>query len=644
MELYDENVSHTVENFLGYVRDRFYDNTLFHRVVADFIVQGGGFEPGMVQKPTRWPIHNEARQALPNRRGTIAMARLPHDPHSAAAQFFINTRDNAGLDHLNETPAGWGYCVFGEVIDGMGVVDQIEAVARTTRGKHHHVPTHDVVIRTVESIDADQPSSASDSTSARHASTKKPTGKQKPAARAVGPNENSAATRYENLPSVLDMADPAPEWLHAATPDEFLPSRTRWSKFGGFVLLLAFTGLVVLSGVLRYRVTVEAHATVRPTGELRIVEAGADGVVRRILVTQNQQVAEGDVVAYVDDSRLQTKKTQLEGAIVKGIEQLEQLDAQFTALDRQVEAEREFLARSLSAAESVLSLARRQHRETTEATAAEEQEAEALRDFARDELSRYRVAASEGVVSELELKQREANLKSAEARLAQVRAALNPSKDEINIAREKILQTRASGEAAMAKFSKERQGLLDRRVQVQTELADHREELAQVDIEIDRTAIRAPVPGIVQVLTLRNPGQVVAEGELVARIAPLDSAMQLKAMVARRDVGKVEVGQSVHVRISACPYPDYGTLRGVVVAVSPDVIAPEQQTHSASLEMSHDALTGYEVTVRPESNMLTHAGQQCFIQPGMVGQAEILSRKETILQFFLRKARLVTDV
>ncbi|MDH3282563.1 MAG: HlyD family efflux transporter periplasmic adaptor subunit, partial [Gammaproteobacteria bacterium] len=471
-----------------------------------------------------------------------------------------------------------------------------------------------------------------------------PRPRPKPRKRAAVPKGVAPTASAQHPASALGRVDPAPEWLHAATPDEFLPSRTRWSQTGGFILLLALTGLVVLSGMLNYRVTVDAHATVRPAGELRIVQAGADGAVRRILVAQNQHVQEGEVIAYIDDSRLQTRKHQLESAVIKVFEQREQADAQLTALDRQVEAEQELLARSLSAAESGLSLVRRQHREKTQTAAAEEQEAEALLDFAREDLSRYATAAAQGIVSELELKQREANLKSAEARLAQVRAALNPSEDEIDIAEEKILQTRAAGEANRAKFSKERQGLLDRRVQLHTQLADRQQDLEQVDVEIERASIRTPVSGIVQVLTLRNPGQVVAEGELVARIAPLDSDVQLKAMVARRDIAKVEVGQSVHVRISACPYPDYGTLRGMVVAVSPDTIAPEQQARSASLQMSHDASTGYEVTVRPESGVLTHAGQRCFIQPGMEGQAEILSRKETILQFFLRKARLIADV
>jgi peptidyl-prolyl cis-trans isomerase B (cyclophilin B) len=135
----------TVDNFVQYVRDGFYDGTLFHRVIDGFMVQGGGFLPGMQQKRARAPIQNEADNGLRNQRGTIAMARTP-DPHSASAQFFINVSDNAFLDFKSKTEAGWGYCVFGQVVEGMDVVDRIKGVATTNRGSHRDVPAEDVVI------------------------------------------------------------------------------------------------------------------------------------------------------------------------------------------------------------------------------------------------------------------------------------------------------------------------------------------------------------------------------------------------------------------------------------------------------------------------------------------------------------------
>ncbi|MCA6219685.1 peptidylprolyl isomerase B [Photorhabdus antumapuensis] len=138
----------TVENFLNYCRNSFYDNTIFHRVINGFMIQGGGFEPGMKQKPTDAAIKNEANNGLKNNRGTLAMART-NDPHSATAQFFINVVDNDFLNFRSERPDGWGYCVFAEVIEGMDVVEKIKGVSTGRSGMHQDVPLEDVIIEKV---------------------------------------------------------------------------------------------------------------------------------------------------------------------------------------------------------------------------------------------------------------------------------------------------------------------------------------------------------------------------------------------------------------------------------------------------------------------------------------------------------------
>lgn len=138
----------TVENFLNYCREGFYNNTIFHRVINGFMVQGGGFEPGMRQKDTKATIKNEANNGLKNTRGTLAMART-NDPHSATAQFFINVVDNDFLNFSGENAQGWGYCVFAEVVEGMDVVDKIKAVKTGRSGMHQDVPVEDVVINSV---------------------------------------------------------------------------------------------------------------------------------------------------------------------------------------------------------------------------------------------------------------------------------------------------------------------------------------------------------------------------------------------------------------------------------------------------------------------------------------------------------------
>lgn len=145
LELYPDKAPKTVENFLGYVSAGFFDNTVFHRVIHGFMIQGGGLTADMKKKPTQKPIPNEADNGLGNARGTIAMARTG-DPHSATAQFFINTQNNVSLDHRGKTPQGWGYCVFGRVISGMEAVDAIEAVTTGTRAGRQDVPVKPVVI------------------------------------------------------------------------------------------------------------------------------------------------------------------------------------------------------------------------------------------------------------------------------------------------------------------------------------------------------------------------------------------------------------------------------------------------------------------------------------------------------------------
>ena len=146
LELNAEKAPLSAANFTQYVTEGHYDNTVFHRVIDSFMIQGGGFGPGMKQKPTRAPIKNEADNGLTNELYTVAMARTS-DPHSASAQFFINTKDNDFLNHAAPTPQGWGYCVFGKVTAGMDIVDKIGKVKTGHSGFHQDVPVDDVVIQ-----------------------------------------------------------------------------------------------------------------------------------------------------------------------------------------------------------------------------------------------------------------------------------------------------------------------------------------------------------------------------------------------------------------------------------------------------------------------------------------------------------------
>ena len=151
LELDDAKAPETVANFRQYVTDKHFDNTVFHRVIDGFMIQGGGFEPGMKQKPARAPVKNEADNGLKNEAYTVAMARTSN-PHSATAQFFINVANNDFLNHTAPTPQGWGYCVFGRVTEGQDVVDRIKKVRTGSRAGHQDVPNDDVLIERAELV------------------------------------------------------------------------------------------------------------------------------------------------------------------------------------------------------------------------------------------------------------------------------------------------------------------------------------------------------------------------------------------------------------------------------------------------------------------------------------------------------------
>jgi len=438
--------------------------------------------------------------------------------------------------------------------------------------------------------------------------------------------------------------DPNPALLHVATPDEFFPLVSSWSRVGGAILVISFFALLLLCSVLRYKVTVRAQAAIRPAGELRIVQARVAGPILEILVTQDQRVDEGSVIAYVDDSHLRTEQSKLQTVIENASLQSVQLQAQLTALDRQITAEQDLLERGQSTAQAELRLRERERQQLLATTAADVREAQAEVDLAREKLLRFRSLAERGVVSAQELREQEVKLNSTEAQLSRVQAALNPSAAEIEIASENIVQQRARGEATLARLLRERQQLLRLMTGNETTLENYEEDLSQIASDISDAVIRAPVSGVIQEFTLRNRGQVVQKGELVARIALADNALEVKAFVAIQDIGDVAVGQRVFMRVSACPYPDYGTLQATVTAISPDAITSQTTSRRIERGARLGSTTGYDVTARPDTLVLENGGRSCEIQAGMEGRVDIVSREETVLQFLLRKARLITDV
>ncbi|MEP0751315.1 HlyD family efflux transporter periplasmic adaptor subunit [Trichocoleus sp. Lan] len=435
------------------------------------------------------------------------------------------------------------------------------------------------------------------------------------------------------------LSDSNPDFLRPVSSDEFLPPISRWTTLGGLFLVGTFGVAVMLAAYTQYNITVKAAAVVRPIGELRIVQAATEGTIKSISVKENQVVKQGDAIAILDNSQLQTKKSQLKGNIQNNQQQLSQIAAQISALDSQQKAEWNLMNRNIASAQADLGRNQRDYQEKQITTKAEVQEAQASVDLARVQMNQYQQLANTGAIAQLQIKEKEEAFKAAQARLQRAKATLNPSAAPVAIANERIAQERATGESTLATLNKERKTLIQRQIEIQNQLNSDTYEFKQIGMELQKSTIRAPASGTILKLELRNASQVVRAAEPIAQIAPSNTPLIVKARVAAQDIGKVAVGQKVQMRVSAYPYPDYGTLSGKVSAITPDAIAPENNNANAPA-----VPPSYEVTIQPEKINLIKGDRPYPIQPGMEIAAEIISREETVLTFILRKARLLTDL
>ncbi len=438
-----------------------------------------------------------------------------------------------------------------------------------------------------------------------------------------------------------------PDFLPLVESEEFIPRSSRWTNLGGLFLVATVGVSFSIAAVVNYNVTVRATATVRPTGELRLVQAASEGTVKSILVKENQAIEQGDAIATIDDSRLQTQKRQLEGNIRQSQLQLAQITAQISQMDTQIAAESQLENRTIASAQADLGRNQREYQDRQITTQAEVQEAEAALELASIEMQQYRHLASTGVVAGLQIKQKEQAFKAAQAKSKRAHAGLNPSAATVAIAQEKIAQERAKGESTLAILNKERKALIQRQIEIQNQQQRDRQELKQVETELQNTIIRTLEAGTILKLELRNPGQVVRPGDAIAQIAPSKAPLVVKARVAAQDISQVQVCQvekvsdchagKVQMRISAYPYPDYGTLLGAIRTITADAITPQNNGSAPTAPY-------YEVTIQPERLYLEKNNQQYPIQAGMEVTADIISQQETVLIFILRKARLLTNL
>ena len=356
--------------------------------------------------------------------------------------------------------------------------------------------------------------------------------------------------------------------LREADPEEFLPSPQPWLRRAGWLLVVGFASAVGLMAVWPYRVVVRGAGQVRPSGETSVIQAPFAARVSAVLVQPNQAVQSGQVLAQLDPTDLAGEHQQLRQSR--------------QALLRQAEA------------------MRAEHQAARKSAALQVDQAQAALQLAAAEFRRFQQLANTGSVTAMQLDAKQAAFDVARINLQQARQALS--------------EEQAQTQRAQA--------------QLERQLADQGGDLDQAARDLGKTAIRAPLSGVLFLLNLRNPGQMVAAGEELARIAPSGVRSLVKVHIPSQDITNVEIGQHADLRVSGCPYPDYGTLAAKVVSVAPE----------ASLER------GYEITLQPQSEQLRSARGLCALRFGMDVQADVTTKHETVLGFLLRKARLGTGL
>ncbi|MGL4882994.1 MAG: HlyD family secretion protein [Waterburya sp.] len=452
-----------------------------------------------------------------------------------------------------------------------------------------------------------------------------------------------------------------PNHLPAIQEDEFLPPINRWTRFGGLFIVAVVALAIPVASATKYKETIKTQALVRPEGELRLVQAATEGQVMQITAKGNQEVKKGDVIATLNDSRLQTEKSLLQNSIQQSRLQLVQINAQLNALNSQILAETNRINQNVAASTSDLARIEREYQDKQVISQAEVRETEsdvkasiAALNAAKAKLKRYQSAAKEGAISQdqlqevqLAVQQQQQTVAAAQAKSTRAQTSLNPSDAEVAIATSRIAEAQATGEASLATLNKETQALIQQKIEINQQLGKDTRELKQVDTDLQQTVITATTNGIISKLNLRNPGQTVRPGEEIAQIAPSNTKLTIKASIPAKEIGKLKKGQTAQMRVSACPYSDYGTLKGTVTDIPPDAVFPQPESNTSSSNNVPSQQTGaalYEVAIEPNKTVLGKEANQCAIQLGMEGQADIITREETVMQFLLRKARLTTNL
>lgn len=434
--------------------------------------------------------------------------------------------------------------------------------------------------------------------------------------------------------------------LDSIRTDEFLPPVGRWVTFGSCFIVLALGGVIASSFVVNYRTAVKAAAIIRPVGEPRLIQAQASGKIIEIVVQNNQQVERDEIIAKIDPSSAEARAIQLMANREQQQRRLAQIAAQMTAMDGQIAAEIAQAERTISALSADYSKVQRESQTQTISAEASVQEAQAQIDLAAQEAESYSQLVDSGAVSRIQLYEKQAALEAAQAKMLGLQAALSPSTGDVQAASERIAQARASGNATLARLQQSKQALVSQGIEIQEQLQTTEQEIAQVNLTLQNAVVRSPISGTLHELSLRNTGQVISPGATIAKVIPSTTPIEIKAMVPAQEINKVKIGFPTQMRVSACPFTEFGSVVGQVKSVSPDTVSPPTAGNIGNtVSKGTPDSAFYSVIIEPDSPILKSEIQNrnCTLQPGTQGQVTIISRKETIINFLRRKMGLLTD-
>ena len=406
-----------------------------------------------------------------------------------------------------------------------------------------------------------------------------------------------------DLPITIPQAVQGTTSLISAESDDFLPSLGRWSHTLGQKVFIGAAASLLALAIWPWRETVRATGVIRPAGENTIVQSQLDGALATVWVKENQQVKKGQALAALDRERLTDERRQLESELRESLAQQQSMISQSNDLEQQSLA-----LKALNSAQQ-------------RSAARDVDSARATLRFREIELQRYQKLLKTGSVQEIIVDEKEAQVELAHNALSKARQALN--------------EQDARGVAELARLSQGRSQNENQSREATKVLEEIRSRLAQVQRALANSVIKAPTAGTVISSGMRHAQQVIRTGELLAEIAPLSGKQLVKVRIASRDIGSIKSNQDAYIRISGCPYPEYGVLRASVKSISADTL-------QSDTNIARSSGTDFEVTLDPVSKHLESDSRQCLLRQGMDVQADIVTRKTTVLGLILTKLRLIS--